>query len=504
MDRILHKKVKDSLMNKPLEAVKSEIASLGYTDPDQIIAQVREEELDSVQQTSVWAFVLALLFFMPFAPLVGFIMGIASLVKGKRYGSAPGLAIAAVIIGAVSTLIGIALAIGVGFFLLYHTTFDDFDGMSTVVSEYNSGDYRSAIDSADTYLEGRPQNEFTVEMHIYRAMAYQKLGENERAIQDYASVLPYIRNLSQVSQRDYSFVFFELGDLSRDKGNDEDAERYYREGLLLEPQSDVYQVMLGQVLEDTGKDALTHYEQLLSRGDVSPEERYILEEKIAKLGGKPILPKQPVLDKYYPYFKILLVPINNHDPSLPYDDLCLALYGRLGVECAVREAAVLDIQQKDGQYDADDILDELYGKYHSMRRLGTLIAITGTDITMNDTNYVYSLIGFEHSLGVVSSYRFNQTLPDVDEKHDVYFRRVLIQLMSASLQQMGVERASMPQCPTAYPNSQADFSLKGLTLCPQEKSQIDAMLANATSQMIPYPEADRQRIIAVYEKYHLD
>lgn len=57
------------------------------------------------------AFVLSLLFFLQPAPLVGLILGIVALVQSRKAGVKNGWALAAIIIGAVSIVIGIILAV---------------------------------------------------------------------------------------------------------------------------------------------------------------------------------------------------------------------------------------------------------------------------------------------------------------------------------------------------------------------------------------------------------
>ena len=55
---------------------------------------------------SITAFVLSLLFFIPLVPLVGLILGIIATSKAKNPEDLKGLAIAAIVIGIFTTIIG--------------------------------------------------------------------------------------------------------------------------------------------------------------------------------------------------------------------------------------------------------------------------------------------------------------------------------------------------------------------------------------------------------------
>jgi hypothetical protein len=62
---------------------------------------------------SITAFVLSILFFIPFAPLIGLILGIVAFVKSKDDPNAlRGLALASIIIGSIITIIGAFMLFG--------------------------------------------------------------------------------------------------------------------------------------------------------------------------------------------------------------------------------------------------------------------------------------------------------------------------------------------------------------------------------------------------------
>jgi len=61
------------------------------------------------RKLTITAFVLSLLFFIPFAPLVGLILGIVALKKNTEL---KGLAIAAIVIGAIMSLFMVPLVLG--------------------------------------------------------------------------------------------------------------------------------------------------------------------------------------------------------------------------------------------------------------------------------------------------------------------------------------------------------------------------------------------------------
>ena len=61
------------------------------------------------RKLTITAFVLSLLFFIPFAPLVGLILGIVALKKNTEL---KGLAIAAIVIGAIMSLFMVPFMLG--------------------------------------------------------------------------------------------------------------------------------------------------------------------------------------------------------------------------------------------------------------------------------------------------------------------------------------------------------------------------------------------------------
>ena len=61
------------------------------------------------RKLTITAFVLSLLFFIPFAPLVGLILGIVAL---KKQTPLQGLAIAAIVIGAIMSLFMVPFMLG--------------------------------------------------------------------------------------------------------------------------------------------------------------------------------------------------------------------------------------------------------------------------------------------------------------------------------------------------------------------------------------------------------
>ena len=66
------------------------------------------------KRLSITAFVLSLLFFVPLAPVIGFILGIMAFQKAKNDPAAlRGLAIAAIIIGAILGVINLISTVGI-------------------------------------------------------------------------------------------------------------------------------------------------------------------------------------------------------------------------------------------------------------------------------------------------------------------------------------------------------------------------------------------------------
>jgi hypothetical protein len=78
---------------------------------------------------SITAFVLSLLFFVPLAPLIGLILGITATAKAKDKDSLKGLAIAAIVVGAITTIINIVILALFGWSIVFASSkFSGFTG----------------------------------------------------------------------------------------------------------------------------------------------------------------------------------------------------------------------------------------------------------------------------------------------------------------------------------------------------------------------------------------
>ena len=68
---------------------------------------------------SIVAFIISLLFFVPFAPVIGLVLGIIALVKSKKDPTiSKGFSIAAIVLGTLFGLINLIVSLGffIGFF----------------------------------------------------------------------------------------------------------------------------------------------------------------------------------------------------------------------------------------------------------------------------------------------------------------------------------------------------------------------------------------------------
>ncbi|MFH1100956.1 MAG: hypothetical protein V1726_02830 [Methanobacteriota archaeon] len=381
----------------------------------------------------------------------------------------------------------------------------------TLYDLYDLGDYEGMILEVNQYLENNEVSEKNFDVLFYRAYGYEHLGEPLMAIRDYEAMLPYIYALDNVAERQYSTVFFSLGLLYANKGNSENALNYYQYGLQLEPQSNFYQIQFGQVYEDLGRntEALHYYENLSNTLLRTSEEETLVHMRIDRLSGQQTLVDFEPPASYYPFFTIKIIPLNSFDADIILEDLCALIESKYRVACEVISPIQIPefmiINQSTNQYDAEKIIDYLEETLDTgVRKDSFPVAITSKDMYSGTANFVFSLQDFDADIGVISTYRFDVTLPPISEAELLLERRVGIQCISTVGRLFGSARPTNAVCPLAYPNSIDEFTRKSSKLCPGTQSDVDARIQGWSVKLMSFTQEEKDEMIRVYMKYYFE
>lgn len=139
--------------------------------------------------------------------------------------------------------------------------------LNTIFERFDAKAYREVINLIERYFEKHPLTEENIYYVHLKATAHLALKETDQAIAAYEKTLPMVRKLHNVSRRKFAKVFFILGDLYHEIGKKDEAISFMEEGLALEPQSTVAQIILGEYYVDAGKKerAVSHYLELPRR-----------------------------------------------------------------------------------------------------------------------------------------------------------------------------------------------------------------------------------------------
>lgn len=378
---------------------------------------------------------------------------------------------------------------------------------------FRHGAYHCVIQYTNDYVRDFGLREDNFEILLYKAIAQQKLEMTGSAIETFESAVPFLRELDNVQQGRFAFLFFQLGKLHYENGSLSQAADHLRYGLVLAPQQVYYQILLGEVYEQLGEreTARAHYDEVLESPHLTEEERAVIEIKAADLPGfHRTWPVPTGFGELMVQEKISLKiqPINGYDPAVDLDAICLLLLSKLRLRCEVlppvelAETAFLD-EDRD-QYDGDRVLQELQSPHPpGTIRTYILLGITGHDIYGGESNFVFSWQNRNNAIGVVSSYRFIEPLDDFYEKRIVATRRLGIQFLSTAGSLLGFDRESKPHCPMAYPDGLEAFLQKGSKLCRSTIEQRDRLLSRIPGGVVHAIEPETAaRIETVYTTYY--
>ncbi|MCG3112697.1 MAG: hypothetical protein MCM46_12855 [Candidatus Manganitrophus sp. SB1] len=382
--------------------------------------------------------------------------------------------------------------------------------LNTIFERFDAKAYREVINLVDRYFEKHPLTEKNIYYVHLKATAHLALKETDQAIAAYEKTLPMVRKLHNVSRRKFAKVFFILGDLYHEIGKKDEAISFIEEGLALEPQSTVAQIILGEYYVDAGKKerAVSHYLELLAGPGLKEEEGVVIRTKLKRLhvAAEPPFPYQELARQpFYKGFTIRILPINGVDPAIQTEDICPLLESKFLVRCEVLDPITWDekkiLDPTRDQYDGDHILDLLEKTYPNPKASNTLlIAFTGKDIFGPKTNFVFSWQTPSRGTAVLSSKRFIVFRKDY-EPEVISTRRVAIQFISTIANLLGFGRTTKPHCPTSYPDGLDDFLLKSSKLCEQTIVERDEFLKMRAGRPGRFEPGQLREIERVYEKY---
>jgi len=371
---------------------------------------------------------------------------------------------------------------------------------SRIAEAFHDEDYEQVIE----LTRNSPDDSETQAVYMfYNALSKHALGQKQEAIETLNSAISILGSIDNVQRSKYSEMYYVLSMWHEEQDNLVLAMRNIDEALQLSPNIALYRMYRAELAEASGENALEEYQKLW-KSATSKESRLILESK-TKVEDIEYLNTE-----YIEGFTILLVPLNEFD-SVNLTDMCLLLESKYLVSCVVEknlnlvEEYVFD--ETRGQYNADNLIDELRRNYLKNWPNQIVLGITDHDIYVNRANFVFSWVqvGMEsQGLGVMSTNRFERTLP-ISHKRDILLgRRVGIQMISAVGQMFGFERPTSPECPLAYPNSVQEFSKKSSALCESTILQRDMLSEKMKHPLVKIPPEKIVEFKRVYSQYYFD
>jgi predicted Zn-dependent protease len=365
------------------------------------------------------------------------------------------------------------------------------------------------INATDVFLDRYELSEDNFLILAYRAGSYANLGEADAAIEDYRKMVPFINSLGNVKQREYSYVFFSLGYLYAEKNDEEKALGFFDYGLTLDP-SNFHQIRKGKIYEDLGQtnEALNHYRSILSDSSLTAEQRATLRLKISRLTGNPPPVTVPEVESYFSGPPFILLPINNFTSDISLDDMCMIIKSKFRSDCKVGEMRMIDedliLNRDREQYDSGRIIEYLNKTFLPGNSRGYHIAITDKNIYRDDLEFVFDTVDNNVMKGVMSTYIFNDTLAEDDDRISLLGRRAAIQLMSTIGKAMRWRRPTRPECPLAYVHSLYEFTLKSTEFCESTENYYAQYLEFTKDHQKPLTQEEKESIKEVYQKYYIE
>lgn len=356
----------------------------------------------------------------------------------------------------------------------------------------------------------------TLPAQVAAGELYFSIGDHDSAFPVLEAALPWIENFDNVKQRRYSNVYFMLGEIEGEKAEYHRAEDFLLQGLTLEPQNFHYQLYLGDIYTNAGKEymARDHYTALLEIPSLEPEQEALIRISSAKNGDNDLYAAEVrnTLTEmtYLDYPLITLIPINNLPDTVPLQDICLILEPVFRMGCVVQKPLTLskEVSGEGGkQIDAARVLPVLESTY-PRSGFAPIVGIIADDMYSGTANFVFSLQAIDTGYGVVSTFRLFQEDLGLLGSEQLNIRRLAIQLISVVGQLLRSLRPIQPYCPLAYPNSLDEFLQKRASLCPVTRKVLEELLAEIGAQdgvhFSRFSESEVESMLRVKSKYGID
>jgi predicted Zn-dependent protease len=454
---------------------------------------------------AIIGFIFSILFFVPLSPFVGLFLSLFYLAKGDK--KLKGLAIVSIVLSLIFIIVQVIIFFGV---LFFYMNMEEIEYKSLLYSLNSEENDQKSIIYLNDFLDDSGVNEKYFELLIYRGILYEKIGEDEKALDDYEASIFFIEgNLDNVMRSYYSYVYFYAGLILSEK-NDTKSIEYAEEGLKLSPNDNINRIYLGQIYQNLGKntDALNYYLKLNESDSLNTEERVIIKMSIDKLNEKPNSVNL-LINTYNPNININIYPLNNLSTDSFLDNLCKLLSYKFRMKCNVMEEIKIEesliLNSDRNMYDAEKIIEIVNSSLGiDEDKYNITILFTGKGIYTNELDFIFSRQYFDKKIGVISSDRFEKGLPILPEKDKLLVRRLGIQFISTVGQLVGLKRATDPSCPLAYPNSLNDFYQKTSKICFENQAYIDETRSRFSVSLISFKNEELKAIEKVYQDYYFE
>jgi predicted Zn-dependent protease len=349
---------------------------------------------------------------------------------------------------------------------------------ATVAAMFRAGRYAELVDNTRGCEPGVVLDAERVNRVMLRAISLRRLGRPEEAIVDFDCTVEVVRAFDNVDAAQYGELFYELAELYGEQGDIERALQIVDEGLRIRPRSPTHQILAAYWHETLGRldEARMRYREVLPTLPPDSEGNVVVTARLGRLDRRsPAAIASPGTQAIRLTPHVLLVPLNDSDSRVNLRDLCVLIEHRLQLRCSVvAPLTIPDHALRTGerlQYDAERVLGVLGQARLPDDHEVFVLALTSRDIFAGDAQYLFSLQDPSRRMALVSSYRLLERLPPYWDPKVLATRRLLIQVLSAIGNGLGLARPRSPQCPLAYPNSVAEFVGKSTRLCESTQTQ---------------------------------
>jgi predicted Zn-dependent protease len=455
---------------------------------------------DNYSKYAVIGFILSILVFVPLAPLLGLFFSVFYYKKSN--GDLKSLSKISIVLSLIFILVQIVV-----FplsFLFYSNRENNSYNLLLYRLDYIDNDSEK-IEYISEFLNDYELNERYIELLIYRGTLYQKIGDNEKSLQDYLDSINYMEK-NMLNKNYYSYVYIYAGLILSEFG-DKKALTFSEEAQKLSPSYNIYKIYHGQMLENIGEnlEALQFY-QSLSLNNFNTEEKVIVKMKINKLQGKPNQANLP-MTTYHPIININILPLNDvNQDSLK--DICKILSYKFRMKCNIMNSISVDESLFYNAHNKKMNADLVIGYVNKTLNLeeekyNVTVVLTDKNIYTEQANFLFSRHYLDRRIGVISSNMFKQSLPILPEKNEIFVRRLGIQFISSVGQLIYLDRPADPTCPLAFPNSLNEFLLKTSKICPGNQIIIDN-IRGRSDYLLEFSTQEIEDIESVYAKYYFE